>query len=134
MILKNFMIKKGKSYEGYPEIKLIESEFVFVNMSICQINMEDIEDTNGLYVIDIHPQTNIARIVARERIDQILKDTKIFYFKSLYTEGDQASKLEEVDPKDAEVSMRLPLDTIVDKLFIMNGEIMMIDDQENQEV
>lgn len=133
MILKNFKLKKGKSFEEFPCVKLIESEYVFTNIPICEIEIDD-EDVTDLYVLDIHPQTNLARVVSKDKLESIISKTKIFHFKSLYSDGEEASKLQEVDKSEAEVSMRLPINTDINKLFLMNGEAMMLEENESEEV
>lgn len=129
MILKNYKLKKGIHIDEFNGIKIIGSEYVFVNLPVCRIDVAD-EDADDLFLVDVHPQTGIAKIVTKEVLESVLKNTKIFHFKALQNEDGSPSKIEEVSESEAELSIRFPLDTNINKLFVMNGEVMMLDNEE----
>lgn len=130
MILRNFRLKKGDSIQEYPRIKLIESEYVFTDMPLCELDQVE-EDAEELYIVDVHPYTNIARVTTRDKVNVILSKTKIFHLKPISDNPEEAnnSKLIETTKELAIKSIRLPLNTEVDKLCLINGEIMMLDNQ-----
>lgn len=126
MILKNFKIKKDVKVAEFNAIKIIKSEYVFTNLPVCEIEIDD-EDSDELYIIDVHPYSNIAKVVTREQLEGILNKTKIFHLKSLNPETTEASGLVEVGEDEAQLTLRFPVDTDVNKLFYMDGEVMMLD-------
>lgn len=129
MILKNFKLKKGDSLQEFPGVKILQSEYVFTDVPICEIDLED-EESDDLYLIDLNQMRGIAKVVSKSKIQDILVKTKIFNLKSIASaEPNAPAKLIEVPKEEAEISLRLPIETPIDMLFVMNGEVLMLDNQ-----
>lgn len=117
-VLKNYKVLK-ETIEEFPLIKLKQDEDVFVDLPLCTVPYGVEFETPVLFYTQ---QTQIPEVVEKAEIEEKIKGTKLFYFKIL--EGD---KVEEVSPKDADFSYRLPEETPVKNLAIINGELGLLD-------
>lgn len=113
-ILKNFKVLDGK-WEEFPFIKILPGEDVFVGLPICKMEFQAQFKQPVLVV----RQGDIPLAFELEELKKKLVDTKRFFLVA-----DEKGVLTEVKPDDAKIVIRLPIDTKINELVFMDGQVL----------
>lgn len=119
-VLKNYKILK--MIEEFPLIKIREDEDVFIELPICAI------DYNRIYKEPVIFQeiNKMGVVIEKEELVERLKNLKLFYFLVKPETGE----VKEVSKENSNYQIRLPKDVDVSKLEFYNGEIYLVENQE----
>jgi thermostable 8-oxoguanine DNA glycosylase len=119
-IIKNYKVLK-ETVEEFPCIKIREDEDVFAELPIClcKYGVEYREP-----ILFVGQQGQIPIVLEKEELIEKIKGTRIFFLKLK-----EDNTVEEVDKEDSHFSYRLPIDTPVDKLMILNGELGLVENK-----
>lgn len=112
-VLKNFKILEDR-WEEFPHIKVLPGEDVFVGLPICKM---DFQATFKKPVVMM--DNSIPTVVELEELQHKLANTKRFYLVA-----DEKGFIKEVEPKDSQITIRLPKDTNISELVYINGQIL----------
>jgi len=104
----------GKQIEEFKEVKLLHDREVLAEIPICVIEFGKIY--TKAY---INGSSNIPEAIDEERLQEIINKTRIYHLKVNET------SMQEVEVKEADISVRLPIDTPVEHLVYDNGEIFL---------
>lgn len=104
---------KQEKLEEFPYVLLLLDREVFIDLPICVVEFGRIYDRPVLY----GDHKGIPTVYEAEEVKTILARLKVFHLKN-----DQG-KLYEVDEKEADIHVRLPIDTKVDELGYDNGQV-----------
>lgn len=118
-VIKNFKLEK-RYVEEFPCVKILESEDVYADIPICLVDFNREYKKPVAYMTE---NSNIPTIVEEEELMKLIKGTKLFHFKM-----DEKGTLEEVEKEKSDFSYRLPIDTPVEKLAIIEGQIGILED------
>jgi hypothetical protein len=113
-ILKNFKVIDG-GWEEFPFIKILPGEDVFVGLPVCKLPFGETFVKPTLFARD----NEIPTVFELEDLQKKLAKTKRFFLLA-----DEVGGLKEVDQKDAKLVIRLPIDTKIEELVYMNGQIL----------
>lgn len=122
-IIRNYKLLKER-HEEFPKIELKQYEVVFAEMPLC-IALYDY-DYDDPYLYAAEGQIPVA--MEKNELIKMIEGTKLFFFKVV-----NGNRVEEVNKEDAEFSYRLPVDTPVEKLAIINGQFGLLEEEEVQE-
>lgn len=125
-VLKNFK-KTGKFIDEFPYVKVKNDEDIYAELPICLAEF-GVEYQNPL--VYVGPDSAAPVLMEEEELLERIKGTKLFYLKV-----DEEGKIEEVKKEESNLAYRLPIDTPVEKLAIIQGQLGLLDDnQEPNEV
>jgi hypothetical protein len=113
-ILKNFKLIEGK-WEEFPFIKILPGEDVFVGLPICKVEFQ----ANLKEPVLVVREGDIPLAFELEELKKKLEGTKRFFLVA-----DEKGVLKEVEQKDAKIVLRLPLDTKINELVFMDGQVL----------
>lgn len=101
------------------EVELKKFDAVFAEMPIAIAEYDCVYKRPVLYIgLDVKMPT----IFEAEALLEKIKGTKLYYFKKLESDG-----VEEVSKEYAEFAYRLPVDTPVEKLVMIQGQIGLLE-------
>lgn len=107
------------------EVELKKFDAVFIEMPVAVAEYDYVYKHPVLYVgVD----AKLPLIMEADELLQKIKGTKLFYFKSV-----EPNKVKEVLQEEADFGYRLPIDTPVEKLVIMQGELGLLDEVTEEE-
>ena len=124
-VIKNYKKVKEAIFE-FPFIKIKEDEDVFADLPLClaEFGVEYVKP-----IIYFGPDAQIPLVMEENELLARIKDTKLFHFAV----NQETGQLSETEEKNAVFfSQRLPEDTPVDKLAIIEGQLGILED-ENEE-
>lgn len=113
-ILKNFKLAEGK-WEEFPFIKILPGEDIFVGLPICKMEFQ----AQFVRPVIVVRDNEIPTVVELEELKHKLTNTKRFFLVA-----NEKGLLKEVDQKDSKLVIRLPIDTKIDELIYMNGQVL----------
>jgi hypothetical protein len=113
-ILKNFKLTEGK-WEEFPFIKILPGEDVFASLPVCKIPFQ----AQFIQPVVVVRENDIPLAIELEDLKKRLEKTKRFFFIA-----DEKGALTEVEQKDAKVIIRLPIDTNINELVFMDGQVL----------
>jgi len=113
-ILKNFKVVDG-IWEEFPFIKILPGEDVFVGLPVCKLAFQAKFTQPVLFMVE----GEIPTAVELEELKRKLAKTKRFFLLA-----DEKGGLKEVNQKDAKLAIRLPVDTKIEELVYMNGQVL----------
>lgn len=114
LVLKNYKPTKIK-HEDLLEVKILEGEDIFVNLPIAVVDFLTHLEVPVLF----GDYNGIPAIV---ELSEVQNRTKLFHLKAI--SDIPGSALEETTKESAQYSLRLPKDTPVNQLVIMNDEVL----------
>jgi len=120
-VLKNYK-KLKEQIEEFPAVKILDAEDVFVELPLCVMDFGLEIEKPYIYA---GPDAQVPIVLTKEELLERIKGTKVFYLKQL-----ENGNIQEVPKEEATLSYRLPEDTPVDKLAIMNGQLGIIESAE----
>ena len=123
-VIKNYKVS-GKKYEEFNYGTIREDVDVFSELPLCLLDFGDLQKEKIIYYNENLPMP-IA--LSEEEIEKVLLGTRRFFFSKKGKDG-----VKEVSEKDAEFVYRLPIDTPVKKLVFINGQLGIIEEQEQEE-
>lgn len=121
-IIRNYKILKEK-LEEFPKIELKQYEVVFAELPLCVAQYDYEYDEPYLFMFE----GQIPVVMEKEELLKKIEGTKLFFFKVV-----NGNKVEEVPEKDAEFSYRLPIETPIHKLAIINGQFGLLEEEEEE--
>jgi thermostable 8-oxoguanine DNA glycosylase len=121
-IIKNYKVLNN-GIEEFPYIKIKEDEDVFVDLPICLCEFGVTYKKPMLFVNQIN---QIPTVLEEEELVKAIENTKIFYLKM-----DEDERIIEVDKSESQMSYRLPKNTPVDQLAIINGQLGILEKGDN---
>jgi len=113
-VIKNCKILKDH-YEEFPLIQIRYEDEVFVDLPVCTIEFGQTLEKPVLYPVG----KGIPMAVELTWLMAQLAKLKKFHIKI-----DDHGHIKEIDPKDADTVVRLPADTNLDEVMIVNGQII----------
>lgn len=123
-LIKNYK-PTGKFVEEFSIVNIREDEDVFAELPLCLVDFGVFYETAVLYQ---GPQDPMPIIMEKEELLEFIDGTRLFHF-SVSEEG----KLTEVEKEKANYSHRLPIDTPVEKLVIMQGQLGLLEEPEPED-
>ena len=106
------------------EVELKKFDAVFAEMPIAIAEYDYIYKHPVLYVgVD----AKLPIIMESEMLLQKIEGTKLFYFKRV-----EPNRVKEVSPEGADFGYRLPIDTPVEKLAIIQGQLGLLEEPEEE--
>lgn len=121
-VLKNYKKTKELIDNDYPVISIRYDDEVFADLPICAV---EYDTTYTKAVLLTEPNKIPVVIEAAELLQKLSKLTKYFFYVDAET-----GEVKEVNEKEANLSVRLPHNTDISKLAYYNGEIILLDNQE----
>jgi hypothetical protein len=113
-ILKNFKLAEGK-WEEFPFIKILPGEDVFAGLPVCKMAFQA-QFTQPVIVVR---DGDIPLAFELEELKKKLEKTRRFFLVA-----DEKGVLKEVEQKDAKIVLRLPLDTKINELVYIDGQVL----------
>jgi hypothetical protein len=117
-LIKNY--KNLNEYiEEFPYIKIKDDEDVYAEVPLCMIEFGRIIEKPVLYM---NQTLKIPIALSEDEVREKIKGTKLFHLKL-----NEDKTVEEVKKEDSHFSYRLPIDTPIEKLMVLNGELGIVD-------
>lgn len=113
-VLKNFKVAEGQ-WEEFPFIKILPGEDIFVGLPICKVEFQATLTQPVLVMVENQVPTAVDLGVLKSK----LAKTKRFFLVA-----DEAGALKEVAQGDAKIVIRLPIDTKLEELVYMDGQVL----------
>jgi hypothetical protein len=120
-ILVNYK-KLNVFQDEFFEVELKKLDAVFVEMPIAIAEYDYLYQHPVLYV---GPDAQIATVMEAGELLKKIEGTKIFYLKRV-----EPNRVIEVPQEQADFGYRLPIDTPVEKLAIIQGQLGLLEDTE----
>jgi hypothetical protein len=126
-VIKNYKLnKKAGKVEEFPAIKIKEDEDVFVELPLCICEYEKEYEEPFLFSSS---STVISVVLEKTDLLEKIKNTKLFYLKVL-----EDGKVQETKKEQSDFSYRLPTNTLVEDLAIVNGQLGLLEKDKRGEV
>jgi hypothetical protein len=113
-ILKNFKVLE-ETWEEFPFIKILPGEDVYFGLPICKLPFQAKFTQPVLVVVE----NEVPTVFELEELKHRLAKTKRFFLVA-----DESGNLKEVEQKDAKIAIRLPIDTKLEELVYMDGQVL----------
>lgn len=119
-VLKNFKVVEGQ-WEEFPFIKILPGEDVFFGLPVCKMGFQ----AKFVQPVVVVRENELPTVFELEELKHKLANTKRFFLVA-----DEKGKLTEVAQKDAKLAIRLPVDTKIEELVYMNGQVLKQEEKE----